>query len=165
MAVPSNPKLSDVYAEFGAPAGTGLSQFLRGGPYVPNVAANAGVPTSLPIRLSQLAGAVKYVPISLGGSTFASGSTCGLPTTQTTFSSVASITVSGGNPSPSISWAYISGDNTMSLTNPGSALNAQWSSAVNRGASKSATYRITVSDGISSATRDVAVTLSHDFEC
>lgn len=163
MAVPSNPKLSDVYAEFGAPAGTGLSQFLRGGPYVPNVAANAGVPTSLPIRLSQLAGAVKYIPISLGGSTVIQGSTCGLPTSQTTYTSGGSITVSGGNPGPSISWAYIGGDASV-VQNVG-GLTPQWNSAVNRGASKSATYRITVSDGVSSATRDVTVNLFHDFDC
>lgn len=163
MAVSNPATMSSVYAEFGAPAGTLLSQFLRGGPYVPNVAANAGVPTSLPINLQQLAGAVKYVPITLGGSTVIQGSTCGLPTTQTTYTSGGAITVSGGNPSPSISWAYISGDSSMTQNIGG--LTPQWNSAVNRGASKSAVYRITVSDGVSSATRDVTVNLFHDFDC
>lgn len=161
MAVPGNPKLSDVYAEFGAPAGTPLSSFLRGGAYVPNVAANNNVPTSLPIRLAQLAGAVKYIPISLGGPTSAYGETIGAPTTQTTFSNVVTITVSGGNPGPSISWARISGDATMSLIFAANSLNQQWSASVTTNNNKVATYRITVSDGVSSATRDVTVTLAH----
>jgi len=59
MAVPANPTLLQVCAEFGAPAGTPLSAFVRGGVWVPNSPQNANVPTGLPIALSQLAGAVK----------------------------------------------------------------------------------------------------------
>lgn len=58
MAVPANPRLTQVCSEFGAPATTRLSAFLRGGAWVPNTPANSSVPTSLPISLSQLAGAV-----------------------------------------------------------------------------------------------------------
>lgn len=161
MAVPSNPKLSDVYAEFAAPAGTNLSAFVRGGAYVPNISANNAVPTSPPISLSQMAGSVKYIPISLGGPTSAQGEVFGTPTTQTVFSDAVTITVSGGNPGPSISWARISGDATMSMVFPTNSLGQQWSASVNTNSSKSAVYRITVSDGVSSATRDVTVTLIH----
>lgn len=52
MAVPANPKLSDVCTEFLAPATTPLSSFVRGGSWVPNTGANAGVPTALPLLLS-----------------------------------------------------------------------------------------------------------------
>lgn len=62
MPVPANPTLQQVYAEFGAPLGTSLSAFLRGGPYVPNIPQNAAVPTALPTNLSQLAGAIKLAP-------------------------------------------------------------------------------------------------------
>jgi len=161
MAVPSNPKLSDVCAEFGAPATTPLSAFVRGGAWVPNTAANAGVPASLPINLAQLAGAVAYTPISLGGPTTAYGETFGTPTSQVTYSNIITITVSGGNPGPSVSWTRISGDATMSLVLAGSSLGQQWSASVNTNNSKTAVYRITVSDGVSSATRDVTVTLAH----
>lgn len=161
MAVPSNPTLTQVCAEFGAPSTTPLSAFVRGGAWVPNVAANNGVPTGLPISLSQLAGAVKYIPISLGGPTSAYGETVGLPTTQTTYSNGIAITVSGGNPGPSVSWSYVSGDATMSLQFASNSLTQQWFASVNRNSSKTAVYRCTVSDGVSSATRDVTVTLAH----
>lgn len=160
MAVSNPATMSSVYAEFGAPAGTPLSAFLRGGSYVPNVAANAAVPTSLPISLSQLAGAVKYIPISLSGPTSVLGETFGLPTTQQTYSNPANYTVSGGNPGPSISWSYISGDGSISQ-NVGGLNSVQWNAAVNRNASKSAVWRLTVSDGVSSATRDVTINLIH----
>lgn len=59
MALPSSPPitLGQVYAEFGAPAGTNLGAFLRGGSYVSNTPGNANVPASLPISLGQLCGA------------------------------------------------------------------------------------------------------------
>lgn len=160
MAVSNPASMSSVYAEFGAPAGTPLSSFLRGGAYVPNVAANNNVPTSLPINLQQLAGAVKYVPISISGPSSVSGETFGLPTTQTTYSNPATFTVSGGNPSPSVSWAYLSGDNTISQ-NVGGLNSVQWNAAVNRNLSKTGVWRLTVSDGVSSATKDVTINLIH----
>lgn len=49
--------LAQIQTEFGAPAGTALGQFLRGGIYVPNTAQNLGVPTALPISISQFVGA------------------------------------------------------------------------------------------------------------
>jgi hypothetical protein len=62
MTVPATPKLSQVIAEFLAPATTKLSQFLRGGAYVPNTTPNNAVPTALPIRLLQMAGTVRHIP-------------------------------------------------------------------------------------------------------
>lgn len=160
MAVPSSPKLSDVCAEFLAPATTPLSAFVRGGAYVPNVAQNASVPTSVPINLSQLAGAVRYIPVDISGPSSALGETFGLPTSQTTFSDVVHYSVTGGN-SPSVSWSFVSGDNSMAQTNPGGTLHSQWNSPVNRLNTKVAVYRITASDGITSDSIDVTVTLIH----
>lgn len=59
MALPASPPISllQVCAEFGAPAGTPLTSFLRGGAWVPNTPANAAVPAALPINILQLLGA------------------------------------------------------------------------------------------------------------
>ena len=59
MALPTtgNLSLSQVRTEFSAPASTPLSAFLRGGAWVPDTTANAGVPAALPISLRQMLGA------------------------------------------------------------------------------------------------------------
>lgn len=67
-SVPGPPvRLLDVCSVFGAPAGTPLHDFVRGGRWVPNIAQNNNVPTGLPIRLAQLAGATNYVPPTITG--------------------------------------------------------------------------------------------------
>lgn len=48
--------LSQVETEFSAPSGTPLSDFLRGGPFVPDSPANAGIPSALPLQLLDLLG-------------------------------------------------------------------------------------------------------------
>lgn len=57
MALPGSGtiKLSDLITEFGG--GTKLSDFYRGGAYVPNITANNGVPTSGDISLTDFYGA------------------------------------------------------------------------------------------------------------
>lgn len=58
MAVPStNIDLSDLQTEFGGSSPINLTEYYRGGTYVPNITANAAVPTSGAISLSQFAGA------------------------------------------------------------------------------------------------------------
>lgn len=59
MTLPLSPpiSLSAICAEFGAPSNTPLASFLRGGAFVPNTPGNSGVPTSLPISMSNLLGA------------------------------------------------------------------------------------------------------------
>lgn len=59
MALPSSGTLTlqQVYAEFGAPDGTRLSQLVRGGAYVPNTPTNSGVPAAPPISLRDFLGA------------------------------------------------------------------------------------------------------------
>ncbi|HWB38413.1 MAG TPA: hypothetical protein VHA75_20545, partial [Rugosimonospora sp.] len=96
MAVPANPKLSDVYTEFGAPAGTRLTAFVRGGAWVPNTAANAGVPTAPPISLSQLAGATRYTPITISGPTTYTIGPIDLGSPPITKTLATSLSVAGG---------------------------------------------------------------------
>lgn len=59
MTLPAAPPINllQVCTEFGAPAGTPLSAFLRGGAWVPNTPTNAAVPVALPISLLDLLGA------------------------------------------------------------------------------------------------------------
>lgn len=53
-------KLSEVKAEFGGAANPKLSDYLRGGSYVPNIAPNIGVDSSLPINLLSLLGSLVH---------------------------------------------------------------------------------------------------------
>lgn len=59
MTLQSSPPISlnQILAEFGAPVGTPLSALHRGGTWVPNSPANAGVPTSGPISVLDFLGA------------------------------------------------------------------------------------------------------------
>lgn len=67
MTLPASGNLSfsQILAEFGAPVGTKLSQMYRGGAYVPNIAQNAGVPTSGPIAIRDFLGASNVAPVEL----------------------------------------------------------------------------------------------------
>lgn len=67
MAVPSSGelKLSDIAAEFSDSAPHQMSEFYRGGGKVPNAPANAGIPTSGQIGISQFYGAQNRIPLPL----------------------------------------------------------------------------------------------------
>lgn len=64
MALPlTGPiSLSMIQAEFGGPTPVRLSNYYRGGAYVPNTPANSAVPTSGPISLSNFYGAAAAPP-------------------------------------------------------------------------------------------------------
>ncbi len=61
MTLPTEKPISlaQVRAEFGAPLGTALGAFVRGGAWVPDVPQNSGVPTAKPISLGNLLGATR----------------------------------------------------------------------------------------------------------
>lgn len=63
MALPSSPPISlnQIKAEFGATGSRSLTQFYRGGAFVPNTPANSGVPTSGSISLLDFLGASNLV--------------------------------------------------------------------------------------------------------
>lgn len=165
MAVPANPTLTQVCAEFLAPSNTPLSHFRRGAGWVPDVPQNANVPTSLPLHLSQLAGAVRYVPVSATKSGNANGSVflphSGSPANVTVTSNPAVvISPSGGTGSYSCTWSHVSGDSSIST--PGANLfSVSFSASVGRNNEKTAVKRCTVTDGQSSTFVDVSVTLSY----
>lgn len=63
MALPSSPPISlnQIKTEFGATGSRSLTQFYRGGAFVPNIPANSGVPTSGSISLLDFLGASNLV--------------------------------------------------------------------------------------------------------
>lgn len=63
MPVPASPSMSSLYSEFGAPAGTPLSAFLRGGDYIIDGVGTENIPETLPVSLLDFAGA--FVPAAL----------------------------------------------------------------------------------------------------
>jgi len=164
MAVPSNPKLTDVYAEFGAPAGTPLTAFVRGGSWVPNTAANAGVPTAPPISLSQLAGATRYTPITLSGPTTYTIGPIDVNRPPITETLVTSLSVAGGQGTITYTWAKQSGNANTSCNNT-AVLNPTFSATGNQGSNGSGpnvatttdVWTLTASDGQSSPSVTVTI--------
>lgn len=76
MALPSSPPISlnDIKTEFGATGTRSLTEFYRGGAFVPNTSANSGVPTSGAISLLDFLGASASPVIQLSNGS-ASGAT------------------------------------------------------------------------------------------
>jgi hypothetical protein len=78
MALPSSGaiSLSQIAAEFGGSAPHNITEYYRGGTYVPNAAPNLSVPTSGAIKLTDFYGAAAVAAVDLfGDEIFASGST------------------------------------------------------------------------------------------
>lgn len=151
MAVSNPATMSSVYAEFGAPASTPLSAFLRGGAWVSNgPTANAGVPTALPISLSQLAGAIKQ-------NLTASAS----PTTVTGSSATSGVIGTGGTTctpagligTASYQWhVTTTGGPAISITSATNATTNFTASLSNLNPSATGTAYCTVTDGTTGAT-------------
>lgn len=157
MAVSNPATLESVYTEFGAPQGTGLSAFLKGGAYVPNTSANASVPTALPIQLSQLAGAVKYVNVSASMSPTSIGSSCKLSQEPWTIGTAHAI-ASGGTGSYTYTWSQQSGSTQIAGSPSGAFCTFSISGA---GVSTyNAVWQCVVSDGTSSVTVTVSISMT-----
>lgn len=147
MAVPNPPSLSSVCTEFGAPFATPLSAFLRGGAWVPNTAANAGVPTALPLSLSQLAGAVAYTPMTVTAPSTTGNSVSGT-TNGTIVGANANVSVSGGLAPFTYSITYVSGT-SYTIVAPTSATTSFKRPGNPAPSDVFGTYRATVTDATS----------------
>ena len=71
MAVPSNPKLSDIQTEFGGSNPIELTEYYSGGPLVPagSPAPNGPIPSSGQIAMGQFRGAVNAAFVTATGGT------------------------------------------------------------------------------------------------
>ena len=163
MTLPATPPitLAQVRAEFGAPAGTPLHAFLRGGAWVPNITQNNAVPTVLPIRLAQLCGATKYVPMVIGGPSpvYWDGDAFKPPRK---FYTSSGATVTGGNPAKTYAWTFVSGSTQINCDVSNTLAGSFWAyGPVDLGTGGEpdthfvAVWRITISDGTASVHRDV----------
>lgn len=161
--VPGPPtRLADVCAVFGAPLTTRLFDFGRGGPWVPDIAQNAGVPPyGQQIRLVQLAGATNYQPPVISGPSSRAWSGEGFrPPVDYTVGSAQ--TVSGNTNPYTAHWDKISGDAAITCTNPtvvGATFSCKGGLAGNP-FTATAVWRLTVNDGVSNVTKDVTFTFT-----
>lgn len=163
MALPSSGKmsLSMIAAEFGGSPPHKLSEYYRGGAYVPNITANNNIPTSGPIAFSDFYGATNYVAMSNASLTRSSSTKEATSTGNTTLTSDAvSATVSGGQAPYSYSWERVSG---TALT-----VNSQGSSGTTfartaGGVSTTSVYRCKITDGTGAVayTGNITINFTH----
>jgi hypothetical protein len=160
MTTPASPPITmaQVRAEFGGTAGvTKLSAYVRGGAYVPNTGTNAGVPTSVPIRLNQLCGASAWaLTASASPSTlYATRATAG-----TVVSGHSTVSYSGNSGAVSYLWSRVSGDAAIACSST-TNFSPTWSASVGpANPSRVAIWRCQVTDSVGSVfTNTVTITL------
>lgn len=104
-----------------------------------------------------------YTPVSVSGAATGTSATIQKASGSYTFSpSYGAVVVSGGNGSYSYSWARTSGSTAISPTSP-TSLTTGFAGTVVPGGSESAVFRCTISDGITSATLDVTITITNAY--
>lgn len=138
----------------------------------------SGTPTttfsgSITVRVTDASGATadrsqtltinsSYVPVSFSGSI--TGGTQDVETLSS-FSvtpNYSGLSVSGGSGPITYSWTRISGSSAISAGSP-SSLATSFVGTVSPSSSVSATFRVTATDGISSDTRDVTITVNNTY--
>lgn len=153
MTLPTSGTLTlgMIQTEFSAPGGTGLTDFYRGGTYVPNSSANANVPTSGTISILDFYGASKASPsLTVTASpTSASGSaeviTIPLDGVIVTTNSVT-VTASGGTGTGyTYSWSRISGSVLIGVSSS-TANTVTWSADMSAYGTISGIWSCTVTD-------------------
>lgn len=177
MALQSSGAISidDIVAEFGGSAPDGLTEYYRGGTYVPDTGANSGVPTSGAISLEDFYGASAVTIVAAFDQSIynAEDSTPSLSLASISFNTDGTITVSGTDASPtSGTWAtggtVTGGDYEIRATlSSGStptgpsmgtwnALSTirTWSMAVSGSSSDGCTLAITLRDTATQTTQD-----------
>lgn len=158
MALPGSGTITweMIRAEFGGGYPIYINQYYRGGARVPNTPANANVPTSGTIYASQFYNATNYTAVGITGPTSAYNSRTGAGSVSVG----VAMGGTGGTGSYTYSWVRLSGATNINISST-TVSNPSFSTsfATNTNASRSAVWRCTVSDGTTSAIRDVTVTL------
>lgn len=163
-------KLSEIAAEFGKSAPYSLSDFYRGGTYVPDIAANSNVPTSGNIQLTDFYSAETATVVSsvAGGAdidqTIADNTANWPQTVQSSLRTAVPSPADDGN--YSYSWTRVSttinNGRQISVTN-GNAAATRFQAFLDIPAESSNTevWRITVTDGFgNSVSDDITVKLT-----
>lgn len=104
-----------------------------------------------------------YVAVDVAGSVTGNSVSIEKASGAHTFSPTYSgVTVTGGTGSYTYSWARISGSTALSAASP-SSLNTGFSGTVAPGASAASVFRLTVSDGTTSDTLNVTITITNTY--
>lgn len=162
MALPtSGPiSLSMIRTEFGVSGTVSMSQLYRGGGIVPNTPANAAVPTSGTIKVSNLYGATK-VSLSVTATDIYNSVFRGSGDPAAIYMSGTTSTTVIGNVGPvTYSWEKVSGSPSMSISSS-TAANPTFSTNVGVNTIEEATWRVTVANSGATATDTISVSLEY----
>lgn len=162
MALPTSGQisLSMIRTEFGITGEVKLSQLYRGGLYVPNIPANAAVPTSGAIKLSNFYGATKMSLAVTASDIWQSVRRNVGDPGIILISGTTSTTVTGNTGPVTYTWERISGSSLISISST-TAANPTFSSNVAVGTIVEATWRVTVANSGSTATDSITVALEY----
>lgn len=162
MALPtSGPiSLSMIRTEFGVSGTVSMSQLYRGGGIVPNTPANAAVPTSGAIKLSNFYGASK-MSLSVTATDISNSIYRGIGDPATIYMSGTTSTTVTGNVGPvTYSWEKVSGSPSMNISSS-TAANPTFSANVSANTTVGATWRVTVANSGAIATYIISVSLEY----
>lgn len=165
MALQASPPISlnDIKAEFGATGTRSITEFYRGGAFVPNTAANSGVPTSGQIDLLDFLGAANYAGITAAfanlSATYSDPTNPNPPRSRVVYG-YPNISASGGTGSYTYAWSIVSGPAAISGATTGSGVTIY--ATVNNWDVVSGTIQCVVSDGVTSKTFSGTYTLRYE---
>lgn len=125
MACPATVPITmaDVRAEHGGTTSNKLSDYVRGGAFVPNIPVNNSVPTSVPITLSQLCGSQAAPLVATLSPTYLYKSRVGDGYVQT---ANCTVSVTGSKGTLSYSWVFVSGSNLAYCDTPSASATFFW---------------------------------------
>lgn len=166
MALPSSPPITSdmIRQQYGGGLPFRLRDYYRGGALVPNIAANSGVPASGTISFANFLGQG-----SGGGGGALSASNSGALGSQyvsepappsLTITANGNVFVSGGGGSYTCTWSHQSGATSIP-TPSANVFNPSFSVSIPKNSSRTAVKRCTVSDGSSTVSTDMTVTLEY----
>jgi hypothetical protein len=151
--------MAQLRTEFGGTAGvTKLSAYNRGGSLVPDTPRNAGVPTSVPIRLNQFVGASKLQCTISPSTLYATRATVGTVT-----SASCTRTISGATGATTTLWSRVSGDAAIAITSSTSSSTTFSASVGPANPSRVATFKCTVTDTVTNVDSNTNVTVTLEY--
>lgn len=129
--------------------------------------------TALTIRVTDASGATAsasgtltissaYVPIDITGSVTNNSQNVEVLSSFSITPTYSGVSVTGGSGSITYSWAHISGSTAISAGSP-SSLATSFVGTVSPGSTISAAFRVTATDGISSDTLDVTISVTNTY--
>lgn len=170
MALPASPPITSemIRQQYGGSLPFRIQDYYRGGARVPNVAGNAGVPTSGVISFANFlgqgggggGGALTASSSNVNGFVFQNEPA---PASRTVTAD-GNVFASGGTGTYTCTWAHLSGS-TAIPTPAANTFNPSYSATVSKNTELTAVKRCTVSDGVNTpATTDMTVRLAYSTD-